>query len=476
MKTLHKLVLKSFIGPLVATFSILQFIFLMQYIWKYIDDLVGKGLEWIIIAEFLAYASTTLVPMTLPLAVLLSSIMTLGNLGENYELIALKSAGIPLSKILRPLGIATTIICILAFLFSNYVIPVSNLKTKTLYRDIMDKKMAVNIREGVFFDNIDGYSIKAAKKAPNKKDLEDVIIYMHNERGNQKVVRAKKGRMETSTNGMEMILTLSDGYSYEETAKNKRIQKENMPFARTEFEKQTLYFDISSFQLANTDESRYESDVRMMNLGQLNSISDSVIHDFEKSIATYKEKTLRAYQIPDSAVVSKATVRFIGTTVDSMSHKNQVKIYKQATNIANNTKSRINSSLKTIEFKGKKLSKLNIEWHRKFTLAYACMVLFLIGAPLGAIIRKGGLGMPVIISVAFFLLFHILSISGEKMAKEGVIEAYQGMWLAGMVFTPIGLFLTYKATSDSTLFDIDTYFSPLKKLIQVFRKKKKMKS
>lgn len=451
----------------------------MQYIWKYIDDLVGKGLEWIVIAEFLAYASTTLVPMTLPLAVLLSSIMTLGNLGEHYELIALKSAGIPLSKILRPLAVTTGIICVFAFLFSNYVIPVANLKTKTLYRDIMDKKMAVNIREGVFFDDIEGYSIKASKKAPNGKDLEDIIIYVHNQRGNRKVVRAEKGRLETSTNGMEMIFTLYDGYSYEETAKNKKVQKESMPFARTEFEKQKLYFDISSFQLANTDESRYESDVRMMNLGQLNAISDSIINDYEKSLRTYKEKTLRAYQIPDSAIVSDRKVDYIKNSIDSLSHPQKIKVYKQAMNIANNTKSRINSSLKTIQFKGKKLSKLNTEWHRKFTLAYACMVLFLIGAPLGAIIRKGGLGMPVIISVGFFLLFHILSISGEKMAKEGVIEAYQGMWLAGMVFTPIGIFLTYKSTTDSTLFDIDTYLSPFKKIAEFFKKKKaqkKMKS
>ena len=331
--------------------------------------------------------------------------------------------------------------------------------------------MAVNIREGVFFNDIKGYSIKASKKAANGKDLEDVIIYVHNEKGNRKVVRAKKGRMETTTNGMEMVFTLHDGYSYEETAKNRKIQKKSMPFAQTTFEKQSLYFDISSFQLANTDESRYESDVRMMNLQQLNSISDSIINDYEKSLKTYKEKTLRAYQIPDTAIIYDRKVAYIKQNLDSLTHPQKIKAYKQAINIANNTKSRINSSLKTIQFKGKKLNKLNTEWHRKFTLAYACLVLFLIGAPLGAIIRKGGLGMPVIISVAFFLLFHILSISGEKMAKEGVIEAYQGMWLAGLVFTPIGLFLTYKSTTDSTLFDVDTYLAPFKKLAKLFKKK-----
>jgi lipopolysaccharide export system permease protein len=459
LKKLYKLVLVSFAGPFAATFFVVLFILLMQFLWKYIDDLVGKGLEWYVVAELLFYASATLVPLALPLAILVSSIMTMGNLAEHYELVAAKSAGISLQKILLPLLILVTGISILAFYFSNVLLPYTNLKMGSLLYDVRQQKPALYIREGVFYNGIDGYSIKIGAKDPDTQELKNVIIYDHTaHRGNVKVVLARSGKMVMSEDEKFLIITLSDGYSYEEQPSKKRNGK-NDPLLRTIFDDYKIRFDLSTFKLNRTNEELFKDNYQMMNLDQLSSSLDSLSVQYADR-RTEINSTLKTYYLTfrDSLFELPVTVdSVVNDQVTLLAGADNPGIYENALSYARNTRSYLSSVSDEMESRYELLARFSIEWHRKYTLSIACFILFLIGAPLGAIIRKGGIGMPVVVSVIFFLIFHVTSIMGEKFAREGVLEPVIGMWIAPAVLFPVGIFLVYKATHDSALFDIDAY-------------------
>lgn len=424
----------------------------MQNVWKYIDDLIGKGLEWTIIFEIAFYIIPTLVPLALPLAILLSSLMAFGKLGETYELTALKSSGISLYKIMRPLFITICIISVGAFFFSNHVIPYSNMKFKTLLYDIMNKKLALNIREGIFFNDIEGYSIKVNRKDSEGKILEDLLIYDHSEKmGNTKVIKAKKGSMYSSANERYLYLELFDGYSYEEIDPKNPKKRIDAPFARSSFKQEKIRFDMASFQLERSDEERYSNVAQFMNISQLKHNADSLTNIIEQRLITFNQKLESYYLFNTIDTLDQTPLSAEIFNISSLPKNKRNRLLKAASNLVRSTKSYVYNTQRELKYKHKRLRKANIEWHRKFTLSFACIVLFLVGAPLGAIIRKGGMGMPVLISIIFFLVYHISSITGEKSALQGVITATEGMWISSLILTPMGLYFTYKAANDARL-------------------------
>lgn len=459
------------------TLFIALFILLMQFLWKYIDDLVGKGLEWHVIGELLFYATATLVPMALPLAILLSSIMTFGNLGEHYELVAMKSSGLSLWRIMSPL-IATTVgICVIAFFFSNYVLPKANLKMGSLLFDVREQKPALQIKEGVFYNGIDGYSMRVGRKGKDGKTIYDIMIYDHNNssyHGNTILITAQQGKMELSADKAYMILTLRNGRRYQEELKTPDI-KQPHPLIRTKFKQEEVMFDLSGFKLKRTDEDLFKGNYQMLTLHQLNTAIDTLNvtnqrkqYEIVKQIQTnYLAKADKVNRFADSLKINTTKKSLL----DGMDPKEKLRVLETARNLASASKNVIDSSINQLKTNEETISRYEVEWHKKFTLSFACLVLFFIGAPLGAIIRKGGLGMPVVVSVIFFIVFHVLSITGEKFAKEGVLSAWQGMWMASAILLPLGIFLTWKATADSSLFDIDAYIRPVKNLFA--RKKDK---
>ena len=447
-------------------------ILLMQNVWKYIDDLIGKGLEWTVIVEIAFYIIPTLVPLALPLAILLSSLMAFGKLGETYELTALKSAGISLYKIMRPLFITVCLIAVAAFFFSNHVIPYSNMKFKTLLYDIMNKKLALNIREGVFFNDIEGYSIKVNKKSNDGRDLEDVLIYDHSQRmGNTKVIKAARGSMYSSENNRYLYLELFDGYSYEEMNPKDPKKRVELPFTRSSFKEEKIRFDMASFQLERSDKERYSNVAQFMNIKQLQQSEDSLSKAMDLKREEFKDKLYSYYSFQDSLpFLSVASISPFN--INDLNSRKRKRLKKSASSLVRTSKSYIYNTKRNLKYKKKKLTKAKIEWHRKFTLSFACVVLFLIGAPLGAIIRKGGMGMPVLISILFFLIYHISSITGEKSAYQYVLSVPEGMWVSSLILTPLGLFFTYKAAKDSTLFEISIHRGIISRWQKLWKRKK----
>lgn len=443
----------------------------MQFLWKYVEDLVGKGLEWYVIVELLVYASASLVTMALPLAILLSSIMTFGNLGENYELVAMKSAGISLQRIMRPLIIFSIILSGIAFYFSNSIWPIANLKFKRLLYDINHTKPALDLKPSIFYKEIDNYVIRISSKGEDNETLNDVIIYDHSESNdNRKVIKANSGKMFITGDQRFMVLELYDGYQYDE------MRGKNNPLLRSDFEKHTIRMELTGFNMNETDESLWKSHYQMMNVGQLNVAIDSLdstieqrVDDFVQAIDYRMIFLSDTTYHPDSFDVDTSGFALMA----DLESTEKVQVYSTAINLSRANKTYAASMQDELKNRFKTLNRYIIEWHRKFTLSVACLVLFFVGAPLGAIIRKGGLGMPVVVSVMFFLIWHITSITGEKLVKQGEMSGISGMWMATVLLTPIGIFLTYKATTDSVLLDSTFYnrlLAPIKPIIRLINK------
>jgi len=474
LKKLDVFVIKSYIGPLVLTFFISLFILVMQFLWKYVDDLVGKGLEWYIIGELLFYASSTFVPLALPLAILLSSLMTFGNLGEQYELVAMKASGISLRRIMKPLVVLSFLISIMAFLFSNYVLPIANLKFHSLLYDVRQQKLTLNIKEGIFYNGIEGFTIRVGSKDPDKNILHDIMIYNHSQRmGNTQLTIAKWGTMEMAPDKSTLIFKLYDGYNYEEMT-DKRDYKITRPFQRSQFKEETRRFGGLDFALNRTNEELFRNNYQMMNLAQLSHSRDSLSGELnirkQRFYKSVDEKYELLNKIDTLALKKDSLVPDTLNIMAHMSNPERVKVMDYALQSARSIKNNIENTRKDFSDRDERIRKHEIEWHRKFTLSIACLILFFIGAPLGAIIRKGGLGLPVVVSVFFFVLFHIISITGEKYARAGIMEPKYAMWMASMVLLPLGIFLTYKATSDSPILDADAWNRIFKKFF-IFTKK-----
>ena len=449
MRRLHLFLIKSFLGPFITTFFIAIFLLLMQFLWKYIDDLVGKGLEFTQIAQLLFYASARFVPIALPIAMLLSSIMVFGKLGENYELAALKSSGISFTRILFPITIFVFIISYSSFLFSNYIMPIANLKNGSMLYDIQKKKPALNIKEGIFYKDIEGFSLKIAKKDSDGKTLHDIIIYDHSAMdGNSKVIIAESGIMQLTKDEKYLELILLNGHSYIDIPDKKR--KRYNSYRTTHFKEDLMRFDLSSFSVIKNSEKLYKGHYAMLNNKQLQSAIDSLQIKFNEKKITFHEN-----------ITAKYTLDIQSDTIAKTSHLlpvNKQQQYDFAISKLKTLKSIIKSNKDDLEYRQIIIVKHKIEWHRKISLAVACMLLFFIGAPLGALVRKGGFGLPVLISISFFVFYHVLSMIGEKAAKDLSIEAFEGMWMTNAIFFPIAIFLIYKAKNDAQIFD----FSKLK--------------
>ncbi len=473
MKKLNILVIKSFLGPFVLTFFISLFILLMQFIWKYIDDLVGKGLEWYVIAELLTYASATMVPLALPLAMLLSSIMTFGSLGEHYELVATKSAGVSLLRFMAPLIVTSGLICVGAFYFSNNLLPITNLKAGSLLYDVRQQKPALSIREGVFYNGIDGYVIKVGRKDPDGKTMYDLMIYDHTDGiGNNKSYIAESGTMQMSDDERYLVVTLMNGHSYEDVY---RPRKENggRPLIRTQFKEEKIRFDLSAFKLSRTNEDLFKDHHQMLNISQLQHTEDTLTQILVERKESFAKNIDSYFRVPPQELLTlpPASAPIANINLSALTESERSTILQSAMNIARSVKSYISSTNDDIDYRTKVIIRHQIEYHRKFTLSFAVFVLFFVGAPLGALIRKGGLGMPVVVAMFFFIFYHIMSITGEKFAREGVISPLEGMWAATIILLPLGIFLTYKANTDSKLLDKDSYTSWFKKLKKLFPQK-----
>ncbi len=454
------------------TFFISLFILLMQFLWKYIDDLVGKGLEWYTISELLFYASSTFVPLALPLAILLSSLMTFGNLGEHYELVAMKSAGISLRRIMIPLVVLSIIISGIAFYFSNNVLPIANLKFKSLLYDVREQKLALDIKEGIFYDGLSGFVIRVGKKDKDDKTIREIKIYDHRDKkGNVNLTVADSGRMELTPDGLNLLFTLWSGYNYLDRVDQSHYRY-TRPYQRTKFKEEIRKFNLVDFEMTRTNEDLFKNNYSMLNLGQLKKAEDSLLVEREKKINRIPEYMLKSFYFYSTQVDSARSVDFEPEkpyTDDLLLGYNkfeQNEIINESMRKLRRARQNIQNYESEVESKNKLIYKHQAEWHRKFTLSFACFVLFFIGAPLGAIIRRGGLGLPVVVSVLFFVLFHIISITSEKSVKSGVIDANFGMWIASIVLLPLGIFLTIKATTDSPILDADAWFKLFNKIFK----------
>jgi len=473
IKKLDKLILKSFIGPFIITFFIAFFVLMMQGLWKYLDDLVGKGLDFITIGKFLWYVSASMLTLAMPIAILISSIMTFGNLGESFELVAIKSSGISLLRFMRPLMWVAMLFCGITFMFANYVIPYANLKFVALYNDIFYKKPAFDLKEGVFFTYIPNYAIKAGKKDADGKTIHDVLIYEQSNALQNNTIVAETGVMSISSDKKFLEFNLKNGYRYQE---NGTVYDSTNEYIRLGFSSFKKLFDLSALQKQTTNDSVYRNNFKMLSASQISRSLDSLYRMNDTAVSRMK-KTI-ALTLPYTArqdsstkpvpIVQTKYNRFDSIIPDSAGYQ----VYTAALSMANSLKYNIENSGNEIEARKQEIKFHKIEWHRKFSLSMACFVLFFIGAPLGSIIRKGGLGMPLVVAIIFFLMFHLLNMFGEKFVKEGMMPPFIGMWLAVIVLTPVGIFLTYKAMHDSQLFNKELYTRAFRKVKNTFTRSK----
>ncbi len=476
IKKLDALIIKAFVGPFFATFFIALFVLVMQFFWLYIDDLVGKGLDLGTLAHLTGLVAVNWVPLALPLALLLSSIMTFGNLGESFELVAIKSAGIPLLRFMQPLFIVTIFIAATSFLFANNIMPVAALKLNTLKYDIIVSKPAFEIKEGIFYDKIEGYVIKIGKKSKDGNTIKDVIIYEKNYGLQDFSLVAESGIMRVAP-GNKLEFDLKNGWRYQE--RGNRLTT-NTEYIRLGFKEYKKMLDLSSFKMNKTSDSAFADNYKMLSVRQLSKTIDSIknsgsyfVKRAQTEIAPYFPFLL--YADTGLATVTKAEAGNIKSFDNLIPDSAKTVVKERLRSQLNAAKSNIDLLATDYANKQKDLRYTEIEWHRKFTLSVACIVLFLIGAPLGSIIRKGGLGTPLVFAVIFFVIFHLLNTFGEKFVKGEVLSPFAGMWLSSALLIPIGLFLTYKAMKDSQLFNQEYYYRSLKKLrsfVSEYRKKR----
>ncbi len=492
IKKIDIYLLKQFLGLLIMTFLICIFILLMQFVWMHVNDLVGKGVEIKVLAEFFIYAVTSVVPLALPLAILLASLMTFGNLGEKFELTAMKAAGVSLFRIMRPLAIAIAFVSVGAFMFSNYVLPVSQVKLWALIFSLKQKSPELDIPQGEFYDGIEGYNIYVRRKAPQTGMLYDMMIYDYSEGfRNASVMVADSGRIFFTDDKKYLILHLYSGESFENLDRNQQRatnSEKNIPYRRESFAQKQMLIDF------DMEFDRYNEDVLAdqhvsKDVVELVQSIDSVqllAHDRskEQSRTLVNNRYFGRERVAnrDVDMWEGAKELYAGYDVDSLygrfSDDERYRALSAAIEKAKAQRDQIDYNALMLNDYQRYIRKHEIELYRKFTLAFACLIFFFIGAPLGAITRKGGLGAPVVISVVMFIIYYIIDNTGYKMAREALWPCWAGMWLSSMVLLPIGIFLTYKAATDSALFNPEVwmkylhYFKTksLKLIRRIFRK------
>lgn len=470
-KKLDILVIRSFIGPFIATFFITLLVLLMQFFWLYIDDFVGKGLGLDVVMKFMGYQIIVLIPLALPLAILLSSLMTFGNMGESFELVAIKSAGISLARFVRPLLWVTIALSVGALLISNYMVPVAFLKSRTLLSDIVFAKPAFDLKEGVFYDKMNGFSIKIGKKESNDSIIRDVIVYEQGNPSQDNFIIAKSGVMRVSQDKRYLEFHLKDGWRYQERG-NSGIKSD---YIRLGFKEYLKEFDMSSFILRETPDSVNRENANVMSMRQLNVAIDSLKKERNVTLTQMKDNTYNIFTFNNTSSKNIAKPNWDSLFKkakklnDLIPDSAKLQVHQQTITQISSVAGSLSNQMSLMSDKDASIRKHKIEYHRKIIYSLACLLLFLIGAPLGSIIRKGGLGTPLIVSIVFFMVFYFSTTIGEKAAKEGKLHPINGMYLAAYILLPIGLFLIYKAQRDSQLFNKEWYsriFSTFKRYIK----------
>ena len=469
IKKIDIYLLRNFLGLFFATFFIAIFILLMQFMWMHVNDLVGKGIELSVLAEFFIYAVASVVPLALPLAILLSSLIAFGNLAEKVELTAMKASGISLFRIMRPLALTVALLSVGAFFFSNNVLPKSQMKLWALIFSLRQKAPELDIPVGEFYDEISGYNIYVREK--RNGDLINLMIYDYSGGfENAAVMVADTGRLSASADKRYLILNLINGESFENLDKKQQRATgttKNIPYRRETFTQKQLLIDFST-EFNRYDESILEDQHVSKNMEQLLETIDSLQQisaeksreQSDKMIADRyfgRETTKDTVILPTELTQEQRSAYDLDTLWASMTLQNKKYILSLAYDKARTNKDQVDYNGIVLEDTDRTIRRHEIELHRKFTLAFACLIFFFIGAPLGAIIRKGGLGAPVVISVIMFIIYYIIDNMGFKMAREALWPCWEGMWLSSFVLLPIGIFLTYKAATDSPLFYPDAW-------------------
>ena len=478
MKKVDSFLLKSFIGPLIFTFFIVLIILILQFLWMYVDDLAGKGLDFKILSELLYYFALTFVPTALPLGILLASLMTFGNMGEFSELSALKSSGIPLLRIMRSLIILIGIIAVISFFFSNNVLPYSTIKARTLLWDIQHKKPDINIPAGTFYNGIPSFSIKITSKDPVTGRFNNIIIYDHRQRrGNYSVILADSGYMRSTSDNTGLIMTLYSGYGhYDIEEKNVNPSLRKYPSRQDYFKEQTIVIPLTGFDLQRSEEGIFKSGAAMLNISQLTFTIDSLNKKYTDKINSEFNnfKNIKLYAVRNLPLTTNKTAKAEQKNIirrfdpkalfDSLTVPEKKSALAKAITSLKEGNSILIEKNESQHYEVKAIKRYEAEWNKKVTISLACLIFFFIGAPLGAIIRKGGLGTPAVISIFFFVIYYVISISGQKLVEEDVVGTFAGMWAATYILLPIGIFLTYKATTDSVILNIETYVMFLRKM------------
>jgi lipopolysaccharide export system permease protein len=479
MKRLYRYVLKTFLGPFFMTFFICVFILLMQFLWKYVDDLVGKGLDWQILAELLFYAAFGLLPFAFPLAMLLASIMTFGELGENYELVAMKSSGISLFRIMKPLIVVAILITITAFVFANHILPHTNLRFTTLMWSVRQQRPELVLKEGVFTSEIDGYSIRIGHKDKRNNTLHDILIYDHTgNKANESVTVADSGYLKMTEDKNYMVMTLYHGENFSEEEGSMSGSPNSYPFRRDQFDKQVINVRVMNFDFQRRDENIFRNSHRMLNIDQLKYAEDSLLVDYKDRLRNFilntrymsqADKRIYARVLKQDTLLQRYQQEELrafdyDSLLTSFADWNMTESVHAALYAARSNYQEINNIENNLYGRKKRINMHMMERYRKYTLSFAVLVFFFIGAPLGAIIRKGGLGMPVVVSILLFISYYIVSMMGEKSAREDVWQMVAGMWFSSLIFLPVGFWLTYKAVTDSPIMSAETYTNLIQRL------------
>ncbi len=476
IKKLDFLIVRSFTGPFIVTFFVALFVLVMQFFWLYMDELIGKGVNAWTILQLLIFMSTTLVPLALPLSILLASIMTFGNMGENFELVAIKSSGISFLRFMRPLLVFIIFVSGLAFVFSNNVIPVANLKAFSLLYDVRNAKPTMNIKEDKFSSDIPGFSIRVGHKDPDGNTIRDIIIYDHSDNlGNNKIILAKEGEMTSSPDKQSLVFKLRDGWRYEE-GYTRGVN--DFTQTRMHFDKWDKVFDLTALRFTRTNEDLFKTSNQMLNVSQLSEQMDSIKRSVKKSIGSvnsylapyilFNNKSKESDQLMAGIKNNKiAIIKYDTSFLQHIPDSNRNAALTTALNNVRNFKGSMDITSYDKKLQLENYLKLDVEWHRKYALSFACILLFLIGAPLGAIIRKGGLGMPLVIAVIFFMVFHILNITGEKLVKSETVIPWIGMWLSTIIMLPLAAWLVTSARNDSQIFTKEWYVRMWRLIVKI---------
>ncbi len=494
--------LKGFIAPLIVTFFIALFVLIMQFLWTYIDDIVGKGVGMIILIELISYLSVSLFPMALPIAVLISSVMIMGNMSERYELASFKSAGVPLLRVMLPLIFFATGIAFFSFLCSNYFIPVANLQFKSRLYDIRKQKPTLNLEQGVFNEDFQNFIIHIGKKEEDNKTIHDVIIYDHVTNQNRfNMITAKRGEMFNTEDRKYFVMNLFDGHQYQETKSNHTKKGKTYPFVRTNFKEWTKIFDLSEFDMKDTDKNLFKSHESMLSSSQLMAAIDSLDVKMERSrngmlqlmnqtihvrkprkVTDTKGKKKKPKKLPSGAgkynkgrmynqQIDEALESY-NSFLELFSTADQDKLLSKVQTNMRSVQGKAKSTTRSLERHKLKRAKYVFELHSKLGMSVVCIIFLFIGAPMGAIVRKGGFGYPILIAIIFFMVFMVLTIFSEKMSEGFFMHPILAAWLPCLVLIPIGGILTYRAMNDKVVLNTNGVSNFFKKIVAKFSKNK----